>query len=256
MLPAWQDRAGELPGAGVLPAASTWQRRLRGLRDRLPGRRGRGQRWVGAPDWGARGAEDSLTGSWAGHVVRLGHTVGEQGRCGVKAPDTFCRSPLRWRPVRLFLPDGRLGRSRMRLLLIAGIRPWLCGAQGRGLLMASALQPGRLAPALAGSRKPPRSSRTAPGAHPRTRGEQEVSPETARFNLGSPPHSRGADQDRPGRPGAVGLTPARAGSSLPDLHLHLGKSPFHANFAMSATLASAARIPPPPPCFRRRALHA
>lgn len=29
--------------------------------------------------------------------------------------------------------------------------------------------------------------------------------------------------------------------------LHLGKSPFHANFAMSATLASAVRIPP---CYR------
>ncbi|RZE14268.1 hypothetical protein C0Q66_02065 [Streptomyces albidoflavus] len=78
MLPAWQDRAGELPGAGVLPAASTWQRRLLGLRDRLPGRRGRGSGGWALLTGASGGAGDSLMGSCdvfgsAGcHVMRLG----------------------------------------------------------------------------------------------------------------------------------------------------------------------------------------
>lgn len=102
--------------------------------------------------------------------------------------------------------------------------------------MVRALEPGRLAPAACGEQKPTQLMLYG--------------------KMGPPPHVRGAEAVADDLHRAAGSTPARAGSSLPDLHLYLGKSPFHANFAMSATLASAVRIPPPPPCFRRRALHA
>lgn len=150
----------------------------------------------------------------------------------MKAPDTFRRSPLRWHPVRLFLADRRLGRSRMWLRLMAGLRARLCGLKGghgRGLLVVRALEPGRLAPAACGEQKP---------THLMLYGK-----------TGPPPHVRGTGGGRAHREEARGSTPARAGNSLPDLHLHLGRSPFHANFAMSATLASAVRIPPLLPGF-------
>lgn len=122
---------------------------------------------------------------------------------------------------------------------MAGLRAWLCGLKGghgRGLLVVRALEPGRLAPAACGEQKP-----TQLMLYGKT---------------GPPPHVRGAVGVLHALDHAGGSTPARAGSSLPDLHLHLGKSPFHANFAMSATLASPARVPPPLPGFPRRALHA
>lgn len=93
-------------------------------------------------------------------------------------------------------------------------------------------------------------------ARPRTCGEQPVTAGDGRPVTGPPPRVRGAVGRIRRRLAPDGSTPARAGSSLPDLHLYLGKSPFHANFAMSATLASAVRIPPPLPRFRCRALHA
>lgn len=167
----------------------------------------------------------------------------------MKAPDTFCRSPLRWRPVRLFVRGRCVGRSRAWLRLMAGIRPWLCGAQGRGLLIASALEPGRLAPALAGSRWPRRTGCPSSWVHPRTCGEQTHPGSSSSRSPGPPPHVRGTGTGCAVVEAEEGCTPARAGNSLPDLHLHLGKSPFHANFAMSATLASAVRIPPLLPGF-------
>ena len=127
---------------------------------------------------------------------------------------------------------------------------------GEGSSWSGRWSPGGSPPPRAGSRSRPSSCSTARRVHPRTCGEQRRLPTICTARRGPPPRVRGAVGRIRRRLAPDGSTPARAGNSLPDLHLYLGKSPFHANFAMSATLASAVRIPPPPPCFRRRALHA
>ncbi len=75
----------------------------------------------------------------------------------------------------------------------------------------------RITPACAGSSRCWPWPRPRRRDHPRMRGEQSPDGATIVGTGGSPPHARGADPDVKRRRGRLGITPACAGSRLPDL---------------------------------------
>ncbi|CAG7844725.1 hypothetical protein USB125703_00972 [Pseudoclavibacter triregionum] len=94
-----------------------------------------------------------------------------------------------------------------------GSPPLARGAHGKG--GRRRVLPG-ITPARAGSTSTRRSRPRWPRDHPRSRGEHSNSSRNAAMTSGSPPLARGAQGDVAARSACHGITPARAGSTLPD----------------------------------------
>ncbi len=133
-----------------------------------------------------------------------------RGLIPARAGSTSTAGPTRVRTGAHPRTRGEHVRLGGGMAVIGGSSPHARGAHGADTGQVS---PVGLIPARAGSTSAPHGTTRPLWAHPRTRGEHELSSTPAMSRMGSSPHARGARGARLQRRPARGLIPARAGST-------------------------------------------
>ena len=166
--------------------------------------------WPPTTSWGSspltRGKLDHSRGHGGGQGLIPAH-AGKTIRCS--SSRTECGAHPRSR--------GENSRRPRVLRAVVGSSPLTRGkhpddgADGGGL---------GLIPAHAGKTQPTRKTRPWPRAHPRSRGENDPFKMASAARLGSSPLTRGKHHQRAEAATRLGLIPAHAGKTLPDLRFY------------------------------------